>query len=53
MVMCVRESSLRTDSIGTGRAKEALHMHYVLSVIFGHFFQFKIIKFNFKKLSGG
>ncbi len=31
----------------------ALHMHYALSVIFGQFLIQKIVKFNFKKLSGG
>ncbi len=45
-VMCVRESSRPSNRpIGMGHAKEALHMHYVLSVIFGHFFNSKIVNF--------
>ncbi len=48
----VRESS-RPIGMGAGRAKEALHMPYALSVISGHFLIQKSFKFNFKKLSGG
>ncbi len=35
----------------TGHAKEVLHMHYALSMIFTHFLIQKSL--NFKKLSGG
>ncbi len=51
--LCERESSRPSNRpIGMGRAKDALHMPYALSMIFGHLFNSKIVKFNFKKLFG-
>ncbi len=50
--MCVRESRRPSNRpIGMGHVKEALHLHYALSVIFGHFLIQKSLNFLILKNS--